>query len=418
MKRVFVLVAVIVGSGLFALSREAELALACSGLGPIENMLRANVIFEGRVISVVPDGAPEIDRAPHDVTFEVVRPFKGTKAGERVVANAKIPIPGKPIMCPQFPQDLAGKYVVIGLIPDDARPGELLADAWIMPFIGAEPGGEGYVEAVRLAEMIADSNPVSPQLLLQPAVLTCGQQMHLSGRQFPPGKYVLRYSGSARVIAVAEAGLNGAFDMDTAVVYEGCRNHYANGQPVAVHALDAAAGAATAWQSPDALVEIGFGPLAGAADGPFAELRVTPNPARCTDTLTIRGSSFMPGERLTVAVGEGRGDVQVTANSAGAFEASHGIPADACREGSIRVAATQAGFEAYTPPFLSIAAATLVRDVSPGPPAVPPGPPDVGTGSASAEPRGDDAWTEIGLVAVAVAVVGTIVLIFRRRVTH
>ena len=108
MKRRFAAIVVLAGSALLALGRQADVAFACSGPGPIENMLRASVIFEGRVVSVAPTGQPATDRAPHTITFDVVRAFKGAKAGDKISANAMLPIPGKPIMCPQFQPDLAG----------------------------------------------------------------------------------------------------------------------------------------------------------------------------------------------------------------------------------------------------------------------------------------------------------------------
>ena len=274
-----------------------------------------------------------------------------------------------------------------------------------MPYLGDAPEGEFYAEAVRLAEMVADSDPSAPQLLFEPAVATCGQSLHLSGRRFPVGKYVLRYSGGSRVIAVAEAGANGAFDLDTTVVYQGCANHYANGQPMAIHALSAVAGPVTAWQNLNSLVEIGFGPLAGAADGPFTDLRVAPNPARCSDTLTITGGGFVPGERLNVAVGEGIGDGAVTVDSSGVFETRRAIPAGACKDQMIRMTATQVGFEEYTPPFMSLAETTLFRD---GTPPLAPGPPDVGTGPPGAETDGHAVWREVGLVCLALALLGTV----------
>ena len=405
MKRFVVVLAIVAISGLYALSRETEPAFACSGFGPIENMLESTVIFEGRVTSVAPNGPTGLDRSPHKLTFEVIRAHKGVAAGDTVVANALIPTGTVPVMCPQFPRDLAGKYVVIGLQPDREKPGELQASASVMPYLDDEPGGEWYPQAVRLAEMIADSTEASPRLSLEPAVLVCGQPVHLSGTRFPPGKYAVRYSFEARFIAVVDVGSNGAFELDTTVAMLGCRHSPSNGRPVAIHVLDVAAGVPWAWLNLLALKEIGFGPLAGAEDRPLPELRVTPNPARCSDTLEVRGTGFFPGERLNIGVGDGPFDNPVTADSNGSFVTRSAIPEGACDDGTLQIGAKQAGYEQYLRPFDVLASATVVREEGPS---NPPGPPDLGTGPGATV---DDGRSSAGVFGLALLVVASVVAI-------
>src|SRR3990167_5603714 len=102
MKRALLAIAILVGSATLALSRPPRPAMACTGPGPIETMLSSTVVIEGHVTAVVPDGPPGFDRAPFKLTFEVTRAHKGARAGDSIVARGYVPIPGKPIMCPQF----------------------------------------------------------------------------------------------------------------------------------------------------------------------------------------------------------------------------------------------------------------------------------------------------------------------------
>ena len=413
MKRVFVLVALIVGSGLFAVSREVQPAFACSGPGPIENMLESTVIFEGRVTAVTASGPPGFDLSPRRLTFEVIRAHKGTKDGATIVANAVIPVPGVPTMCPQFPQDLAGKYVVIGLQPDPKKPGELFTYAWVS-YVGASLSGPEYDQMARLARMIADSDPAAPQITLSPAIAKCGQPLSISGRRFPAGSYLLRYSGGARAIAVVEPRAGGVFDVTTTMAHDACRNPNWNGRPFAIHVSDVSAGPGSAWTNFEALVEIGVGTLDGGVESDWPSLIVTPNPARCGDTLEVRGRSFAPGERVLVALWE-RGDgVLATADSVGALEVAVPLPPEACNGEQIRVSARQAGFEAYTSPYASLAE-VWVNSVA-APRSIP-GPPEVGTGPARLSAR-DTRWLDTGWAVVAAAVFGAAVFALRCRIAR
>jgi len=378
MKSVLVAVVVILGSVAAALSLQPRPALACSGPGPVEGLLPSTVIIEGRVTSMTRSGEPEFDRIPYKITFEVAHAFKGAAAGQKVVATGYIPIPGKPIMCPQFPQDLLGKYVVIGLGPDEAHPQEL--HTVITPFIGDKPEGETYAQAVRLAEMISDSNPAAPQLLLDPPVATCGQPMRFVGRRFPEGPYLLRY-GFGRAIAQLNIGSSGTFDVTASIVHEICRDSRNNSRLVSFYVDGLVDDPPWIVLDPLGPTEAAAVPIAGAVDreprGPT--LTITPKPARCGDALTVRGAGFEPAEQLTVTVAGETSGVPATADAVGSFAVQLGSPAGLCTGPFIGVAAIQSGFEPFRWAVAGGEVYVASTPTSPAPSATP-GPPDVGTG--------------------------------------
>lgn len=408
MKLTVVLLALLIGVIGVAL-RHPSVAFACSGPGPIENLLESTVIFEGRVTAVTPSGPAGLDRAPYKLEFEVLRAHKGVTAGDKLVANAFIPIPGVPIMCPQFPQDLLGKYVVMGQRPDANNPGQLFADAW-SSYVGTSLSGPQYSDMSMLARLHADSDPTAPQLLVSPQSVTCGASFRLTGTRFPEGKYLLRYGGEARVIGLVDVAASGTFALTPTLAADACHNPYANGRPISIHALRASA-VASAVSNLAGLVEIAPVIVAGATDRPWPALTVTPNPAACTDMLDVSGTGFQPGEQLNVGVGYGVFGHPLTADGNGAFTARLPIPQGACDEGSIRIAAKQAGYEVYSPAFWSLAESLVTRLGATR--SSPPGPPDAGTGQAGAR---DTRHTALAVSGLFLATVGGSVLVVRRRV--
>jgi hypothetical protein len=285
-------------------------------------------------------------------------------------------------MCPQFPADLAGKYVVIGLNPSDQIPGELVADAWVMPFLGDAPGGDAYDQAVRLAEMITDNEPSAPQLLIEPPVATCGQPIRFVGRRFPPGEYALRYIFSPRLLGLVTAGPDGEFELATKFVHESCNRSTSNGRLLSVHAIGLTGGEGPPIGDFAKLLEIASAPIAGAIDRhePVTTLNVTPNPARCGDTLTIVGNAFPPEELLGVFIGDASAGLEVRTDIAGAFEVRTPIPPGACTGRVFGVRVTQGGYGPLTQ-FLSIIERQVSIAEGAAPPAasVAPGPPVAGT---------------------------------------
>lgn len=393
--------ATILVSGLLALSREPHQALACTGPGPVETMLSSSVVIEGRVTSVVASGEPGFDRAPFAITLDVARAHRGAVAGESIVATGYIPIPGRPIMCPQLPQNLLGKYVVAGLSRGQDPGGGLVADAWNMPFIGDGPTGDAYEYGRTIAEMITDSNPAAPLLTLEPALATCGQQMELAGRRFPKGKYLVKY-GFGRPIALVDVGPDGAFNVSTSIVHELCRDSRANSRLISFHVFSATNGVPMMNLDLRGPTEVAAAPLAGAIDREprGMELAVMPSPARCTEPITIRGTGFEAGERLVLRLGADVPSLRVNADDAGSFSLRTDIPAELCDRAFVPLQVFQSGFENVPVPLTG-------RDVflSPLPPT--PVAPALGTGYAAGGPTGKPwhlmAWAGAALVSASCA---------------
>jgi hypothetical protein len=383
--RYALLLAVLAGAATVAVFPAARHARACTGPGPVENMLYSRVVIEGRVVSVVPNGRPErgsFSTTPHDITFRVDRAYKGATAGETIRVLGFLPTPGIPTMCPQFPADLAGKYVVIGLNPNDQFPGELVADAWVMPFLGDEPRGKEYDQAVRLAEMITDSAASAPQLVIEPPVATCGQPIRFAGHRFPPGEYALRYIYSPRLLGLVTAGADGEFALATNFVHDSCDRNSSSGRLLSVHVIALTGGEGPPVGDFARLLEIASAPIAGAIDRnePVTTLNVTPNPARCGDTLTIVGNAFLPEELLGVFIGDASAGLVVRTDIAGAFEVRTPIPPGACTGRVFGVRVTQGGYGPLTQ-FLSIIErqVSIAEGVAPPAATLAPGPPVAGT---------------------------------------
>ncbi len=396
MVRVLIVV-VAVAAGAFAVLRSVETAFACSGPGPVENMLQSTVIFEGRITAVVPTGEPsEGARLPHTMTIEVVHAHLGTTDGATVTARAYIPDRTQPIMCPQFPQpaELVGKYVVIGLDPDPNVAGALRADAWVTPFMGDALAGEGYREAAGLARMMSDSDPAAPTLTVS-SPATCGQPVRYTGRNFAPGQYLLRAGAfSGRVTAVFDVGTAGTFDITEKFVWEGCTNKYSEGRVIGAHVYSLASGIPWVYQNWESLIDIGKATVTGVVDDPNGGmlLRVVPGEARCGETVTFRGEGFEPGEALEVRVAAVTvGTVSASPN--GTFFLDAAIPVAACTQRYVDASVHQALFAQYNPPFFGLTGAgiSLVgplaepgSTLTPPPATQTPAPPIVGTGAATA----------------------------------
>ena len=395
---VVALVMVVAGFGSLFAGREVERAGACSGPGPEVLLLGAPVIIEGRVIEVSPVEASDGVFTTHTLTFEVVRGYRGAAAGERVQARGRIPLPGVPVMCAQFPADLVGRYAVIGLAESEDGAG-LVAWATHMLYLGAgdpDPADERYRRAVDLAAMVTDSDPVAPLLSVDGDRVVCGEQATFRGVRFPVGQYVIHeYFGE--IVAVVQAGQDGTFE---AVGADG--PGYGCGTAKGTQ-LNVPYGVWTVKREPGepaqpgSLVEVAGPPLdpdvrVAAAGRSF---RVSPERAQCGERVTIEGAGYRAGARLEVVFGGEAAGVAVTADDSGQFVLTREIPEVSCGGQFIVVRALRAEFAEFGQ--LAEVGSALVTQVDAAP-----GPPDVGDSPASAG-RGPNAWVRAGLLVLAVA---------------
>jgi len=402
MKLRYAAFAMVLGSALLLAHREASPAFACTGPGPIETLLDAPVIFEGRVVSVVPrqgagEGTPY--EAPHDITFSVARGYRGVTAGDTVAAVGSLPVPGVPAPCAPLPADFAGQYVVIGLTTGEAGPGELVADPTAMAFHGPEPGGADYQRGVRLAEMITDTGPDAPQLLVDPAGAACGDPIRFVGRRFPPGEYLVRYPFEPRLLGLVTADSNGEFEMSAVLRHSACNRAANNGRSTGVHAYAVRSGPPWEWMGPEDAVEVAAVVISGAVDRDhvFPDAAASPNPAACGAPLTLTGWGFDPGEPLLVNTGLGSPSLDVVAGQSGTFSVLLDAPLQACRGEVLHVRVAQAGFG-----DIGLSLPVLMVDVFPERDV--PGPPLAGTGLAPGQ--GSRPATALSLIAVGAGLFG------------
>ena len=218
MPRAALVIAVVVASGLFAVSRETKPAFACTGPPVWQQMAYADAILEGRALSA--RHLPEQDDLSYrafEVVLEVEVPHRNSQVGQQFVARARVPKPGVPVMCPQFDtsEDFAGRYLVASL--HDRADGPLVLDAWSTPFIGDDPAGPSYDSAVAMARLAAGSDPTAPTIEVEPAAPACGDLIAITGQRFPAdGDVKLIYPGipggvaNPLVVHTNSAGLFGA----------------------------------------------------------------------------------------------------------------------------------------------------------------------------------------------------------------
>lgn len=400
MARLVAVLAVLVATALYGVTAQVRPVKACTGPGPEIQLLGATVILEGRVARVGPAESSDNVYTTHTLTFDVVRGYRGVQAGDEVTATARIPIPGIPIMCPQFPQDLEGKYVIIGLFRD-LPGGPLRADAWARLYsadTAPSATDASYSEAVRWAELVADAGPERPLLTTQPAVVTCGEPVSFVGARFPEGEYAIReFFGP--VLAVVEVGASGAFHVDTGTgPGYGCGT--APGTPVVVPYS-----VSRVLRHPDGSAELGelveiTGPsLDPAVRTPARErtFSVSPERARCGQDLTFEGTGFEPGEPLLVRLSGETAGATLTPDATGAFRLTRAIPPESCTGDFIRVVVYSGEFAEFGH-FAELGDAYISRIATPGPP-------DVGDSPGAARPE-DGGWLVLPGWAVLVLAAG------------
>lgn len=406
MARAATVLVVLLGAALYATTTGTRQAAACSGPPGHEVMLSAKVILEGRVALVGPAESSDSVYTTHAMTFDVVRGYRGVADGARVTATARIPVPGVPIMCPQFPQDIEGKYVITGLFEDEAD-GPLRAEAWVLLYASDDAptaADPAYTGAVRLAELVADANPEAPLLTVDPTVVTCGEPVSFVGDRFPAGEYAIRESFGP-ILAVLEVGASGTFA--TATPYGpgyGCGTAPGTSAIVSYSAF-------RVMRHPDGSAELGelveiVGPALDPDVRPPARERafaVSPERARCGQDLTIEGTGFVPVVPLLVRLSGETSGATLTPDATGAFRLTRTIPPESCTGGFIRVVVSTAEFAEFGH-FAELADALIARVATPGPP-------DVGDSPGAARPA-DHAWAVLvgGFVLALSASLGVLAM--------
>lgn len=183
--------ALVAGAGVAALSWQApERAFACSGPSTIQQLAMSPKVFAGRITAVEEDASlsDSIYRV-FRLQIDVSEGIRGTVPGERLQAIARVPGP-VPVMCPQFERDetFLGKWVVTGLYAGDGPP---QFSRWGTAYLGMDPGGVEYAEALRAARVAVGGGSGLPTITLAPATLRCGSTVSVSGAGFAPGQPVL-----------------------------------------------------------------------------------------------------------------------------------------------------------------------------------------------------------------------------------
>jgi hypothetical protein len=385
MARAATVLVMLLGAALYATTVQIRPASACSGPPAYEVLLSAKVILEGRVAEVGPAESSDSVYTTHTMTFDVVRGYRGVQDGEQVSAIARIPIPGVPIMCPQFPQDIEGKYVIIGLFEDEAEA-PLRADAWVLLYAAdAAPAAtdSSYAEAVRLAELVSDANPERPLLTTEPAVVTCGQPVSFAGARFPEGEYAIRERWGS-LIAVMQVGPGGEFEASVRGPITGCSSPPGSLWTVAYSVFTVERRADTA--SLGALVEVAGAELAPDIRTPPREPAITVSPTRayCGETVKLSGSGFASAQRVTVQFNGETSGVTLAADGAGTFALTRRIPLESCGGTLFEVRALQAEFAEFG--FFATLASRYIERIE-----TPPGPPEVGDSPGAARPA-DGGW--------------------------
>lgn len=408
MARAATVLVVLLGAALYATTTGTRQAAACSGPPGHEVMLSAKVILEGRVALVGPAESSDSVYTTHAMTFDVVRGYRGVEDGARVTATARIPIPGIPVMCPQFPQDIEGKYVIIGLFEDEDGEADLRADAWVMMFSADAPpetADRTYTEAVRLAELVADANPEAPLLTIDPAVVTCGERVTFRGTRFPAGEYAIRERWGS-LLAVVQVGPGGEFEASATGPITGCGSPPGTLWTVAYSIFTVERPAVSA--SLGALVEVAGAELAPDIRTPIPApaISASPTPAYCGQTVELSGSGFAPGERVTVQFNGETSGVTLSADGAGTFTVTRRIPLESCGGPLFEVSALQAEFAEFG--FFATLATRYIERIE-----TPPGPPDVGDSPGAARPA-DRTWAVL-LGGFVMALSGSLVVLARRR---
>lgn len=165
-------------------------AFACTGPSTIQQMASSPKVFAGRVTAVEED--PALGDAIYRgfrLQIDVTEGIRGATAGERIQATAKVP--GQfPVMCPQFDRSetFLGKWVVTGLYLS-AGQNELSRGG--TAYLGLDPDGADYTDALRAARIATGADPGLPALRLAPGSPRCGAPVTVNGSNFAPGTPVL-----------------------------------------------------------------------------------------------------------------------------------------------------------------------------------------------------------------------------------
>lgn len=371
----------------------AERAFACTGPGPASSLPFDARVMEARIVGLDPlpyTGPATPGPRPYRVLIEVTRAYRGVLVGERLSADLNVEAPGYPQPCP-YPvirTDSLGKWFV-GSFDTDGRYPSLI-------FLGLDTSGAEYDRATAIAEVMTGSNPARPSLRLDAAPAVCGEDAHIVGTNFPPGRYVLRTGlwYPRRVEKVVTVGGDRTFEANVRVAVPAC--HEPNRPaftdyfvtPVVPRQDDPTGG----------ILAVAAAPVTGAqaSEHPYPEILIA-TPFFCDGPMQVSGRGFEPGERLLLRVeGTSGPDTAVTAGGGGEFERTMTVPPGGCvHQGYVSIRVSQAGFD--LPPeetVLTFGGAWAEAGSAPGTPA--PGPPNAGSGAGAARPGGG-----IGILAVA-----------------
>lgn len=179
----FAAIALVAGAALAL--RTAEPAGACSGPPGHWSMAWSDVIATGRIVAVDEIAElPESSYRTFELTVEVDEGFRGATNGDRISVVQRVGKPGQPQMCVSFGDrdTYLGKFVVAGM--RGYGPG----GGMIAFFMGDDPSGPDYDEAVRVARMAAGVGD-GPSLSVSSA--RCGGLATVAGRGFAPGAQFL-----------------------------------------------------------------------------------------------------------------------------------------------------------------------------------------------------------------------------------
>lgn len=397
MVRIAAVVALLVWAAAWAIGDEVEEAGACTGPGIPFSAIEAPIIFEGWVTDL--ETIPAVGLDPnYQVQFEVLRGYRGVAVGDLIEVETYLRLPGGiPVPCGSLaPEELAGKYVILGLPERDSGDFYPFLTFYLQDAPNLLPeNGIPYGEAVRMAEIVTDTDPSGPLLTIEPVGAVCGEPVRYRGERFPSGEYLLGFS-FGRFLDVLTIGSDGTFDTTRNLVWDGCRSIETRSVVTSVD-VRSTTGVGLEW-----LIEIV--PLTvtvpGGGDGSYPQLVVPPDSARCGSDFTVSGTGFEPGEAVSLMVSANDTKFPAQADQDGFFTARIPMPDVLCGLALGEVRAFQPGFETY-------GRRLATTYFTPLPPV---GPPDLGNAPPGGTPAGW--WLQMaGLVAL---VLGVSALVARR----
>ena len=404
MAKLAAVLAVLLGSTLWAIGSEVDDAGACTGFGPDHTFTYAPVVFEGWVREIVPTPDAQASGPNHVIRIEVIRGHRGATGGEFLEATAHLRLPsGVPEPCPSStPEDLDGKYVIAALTAQGELP-SFGGAIYVADGPNLSPADQfSYADALRITELATDSNPDRPLLSATPAVVRCGEPVTFTGERFPEGRYVLANSYGGVGLAQLTVNPSDARRFETTVILPPCATPHPEAPPWVIWASPVVPSTdVLSLGSPEEWVALTIG---GTAAEPAGEplLEVAPG-AVCGGIASVTGTGFEPNTPYPILGGNPEWKSAVT-DAAGRLRIDVPIPAEFCETGSFQsVWVLQPGFEDFGSRF---AIATVFFEVGKSP-----GPPDVGNTDPHSGPM-PLSW--LHLAGLAALILGASLLVARR----